>query len=338
MRWLAVLALLGCSSKHADPRCDTQPMFITTHPHAPAQPTDIGQSLADTRGWHGRVYFGYGDLGANTGPIMISSLDPATSTWTDHLLFQTERIVRFDPIADVLYAPAGQAKGNPPSDYAVGTATHDWTAAHISASLHLIEAVERVPGDVYLTGEDWFDMTQGITSASVYRSQNGGPFTQIFPTADGNNNLNTWFFNAAALGGILYPGFGWTFDGTTWAHPAVDLGEYQRPTTFANRIVSATLSELWAFDGTRMTNLHVSLFPTPCQEQTTITPLPLFEQTEGRLLAIDDQDRVQVTTNLETWTCIGQAPPDACSIGSLDGTIYFGGPAGRVYAFPAPSW
>lgn len=87
-----------------------------------------------------------------------------------------------------------------------------------------------------------------------------------------------------------------------------------------------------------MTNLHVGLFRTPCLELTTLSPLPLFEQSEGRLLAIDDQDRVMVTTDLETWTCVGQAPPDACSIGSLDGTLYFGGPAGRVYAFPTPSW
>ncbi len=26
------------------------------------------------------------------------------------------------------------------------------------------------------------------------------------------------------------------------------------------------------------------------------------------------------------------------SIGSLDGTIYFGGAGGRIYRYPAPSW
>jgi hypothetical protein len=341
-----VLALIGCSSHDvsidaADLRCQTQASLVGTHPHAPMQPTLDGQNLVDTRGWYGRLYFGYGDLAANTGPIVVSSLDPVAGSWIDHFTFETEKIVRFDPIGDLLYAPAGQAKGNPPSDYAVGNATHDWGAGGISISstaLHLIEAVERTPGDVYLTGEDWFDAGHTITSAAVWRSQGGGPFIEIFPAGGGNNNLNTWFFNAAALNGTLYPGFGWTFDGQSWVHSDVDLGEFQRPTTFANQIVSATLGELWAYDGAHMTNLHVALFPTSCLEQTTLTPLPLLEQSEGHLLAIDDQDRVEVTTDLATWTCLGQAPPDACSIGSLDGTIYFGGPAGRIYGFPAPSW
>lgn len=348
MRLLLVTLLVGCSSRlaatdasaDADPRCETEASFFTTHPHALEQTSANGQHLADTRGWYGRLYFGYGDVAANTGPIWVSSLDPVANTWVDHFLFQTQDIVRFDPIEDMLYAPAGQAMGDPPSDYAVGTATHDWGSGgiHIGTALHLIEAVERAPGDIYLTGEDWFDEAANITTGAVYRSQNGSAFTENFPDAPGDNVLNAWFFNAAALNGTLYVGFGWTFDGQSWGHPDADLGEFKRPTTFANRIVSETLDELWAFDGTQMTNLHVTLFPTPCLEPTTLTPLPMFEQSEGRLLAVDDQDRVMVTTDLETWTCVGHAPPDACSIGSLDGTIYFGGPAGRIYAFPAPSW
>ena len=342
--------VVGCSAHHTgpvdapgvddDPRCQTEAPFLTTHPHSPAQTSTDGERLVDTRGWHGRLYFAYGDVAQNTGPIWVSSLDPVANMWVDHFLFQTQNIFRFDPIGDMLYAPAGQAMGDPPSDYAVGTTSHDWGPGgiHIGTALHLVEAVERAPGDVYLTGEDWFDEAAGITTSAVYRSQNGGPFTEIFPDGPGNNQLNSWFFNAAALNGTLYPGFGWTFDGQSWSHPAVDTGQFHRPTTFANRIVSETLGELWAFDGTHMSNLHVALFPTPCLELTTLTPLPMFEQSEGRLLAVDDQDRVMVTTDLETWTCVGHAPPDACSIGSLDGTIYFGGPAGRIYAFPSPSW
>lgn len=45
-----------------------------------------------------------------------------------------------------------------------------------------------------------------------------------------------------------------------------------------------------------------------------------------------------MTTDLETWTCIGQAPEDAASIGSLDGTVYFGGIEGQVFGFTEPSW
>src|SRR5258706_7933645 len=135
VRQMLIALLVGCSSRlaavvdgsaDADPRCQTEASFLTTHPHALAQTSTDGQRLVDTRGWHGRLYFAYGDVAQNTGPIWVSSLDPVANMWMDHFLFQTQNIFRFDPIGDMLYAPAGQAMDNPSSDYAVGTASHDW--------------------------------------------------------------------------------------------------------------------------------------------------------------------------------------------------------------------
>jgi hypothetical protein len=350
----AVAATIGCAGQAelssspdaGDARCNTQPMLVGVHPHAPAQRTPEGQDLVDTRGWHGRLYFGYGDLAQNTGPIVVSSLDPVTGTWIDHFTFQTEKVQRFYPIGDQLWAPAADPRGAAPDpEYAVGTADHSWGAGgiDIGRSLHIIEAVERVPGEIYLTGEDLFGTSTTITSAAVWRSVNGGPFTEIFPeiSADPNiqnNQLNTWFFNAAALDGTLYVGYGWIFDGQSWIHSAVDLGEFQHPTTFAGKIVSSTLGELWAYDGAHMANLHFTLFTGTGIEQTTVAPLPIFEQTEGHLIAIDERGAVMATTDLATWSCIGQAPPDARSIGSLGGKVYVGGAQGRVYGYPGPSW
>src|SRR5215212_7579174 len=64
------------SGGSADPLCATQPVSFGVHPHAVLQPTADGKSLIDTRGYHGRLYFAYGDLANNTGPIEISSYDP----------------------------------------------------------------------------------------------------------------------------------------------------------------------------------------------------------------------------------------------------------------------
>jgi hypothetical protein len=58
--------------------------------------------------------------------------------------------------------------------------------------------------------------------------------------------------------------------------------------------------------------------------------MPIFQQTEGHLVAINEGGSVMSTTDLETWTCEGKAPADVRSIGSLDGTIYFGGAGGRI--------
>lgn len=349
----------GCASiepaagDEPDPRCETMPMLLDVHPHAPAQPREVGRDLIDTRGWHGRLYFGYGDLENNTGPIVVSSYDPVSRTWIDHFTFQTERIERFRPIGDRLFAPAADPKCldlpdcvAPQPDYAVGTASHAWGAGGIDlgTSLHLMDATERVPGDVYLTGSDFVDVPRFLTSAAVWRSVDGGPFTKIFPKIDPvpsnpqDQQLDSGFLNTASLGGKVYVGLGWEFDGQTWLHSAVELGEFMHPTTFANRIVSSTLGELWAFDGKRMTNLGVRLWDTPALYQVTLTPLAIFQETEGHLVAVNAEGSVITTTDLVTWSCIGKAPPDVRSIGSLGGTMYFGGPAGRVYGFPSPSW
>lgn len=122
------------------------------------------------------------------------------------------------------------------------------------------------------------------------------------------------------------------------AGPNVDTADPQCQTRPTGNIVSATLGQLPAYDGSAMHDLSFTLFVGTGTEQTTLTPLPIFEQTEDHLVAIDVGGNVMATTDLASWTCLGQAPPDARSIGSLDRTTYFGGAAGRIYGFPAPSW
>ena len=67
-------------------------MLLGGHPHAAEQPTASSRTLIETEGWMGRVYFGYGDLEEDTGPIRITAYDPATRTWDDRASFDTEQI------------------------------------------------------------------------------------------------------------------------------------------------------------------------------------------------------------------------------------------------------
>jgi hypothetical protein len=334
----------------SDPRCQARPVLLTTHPHASLQATDIGKDLVDTRGWNGRLYFAYGDLSANTGPIVVSSLEPATTTWTDHLTFDTERIQRFRPIGNALWAPAADPRGDADPSYALGTAEHAWEQRRIGRAYHVVDVAERAPNDVYLVGSDSYDSDagtyNGLYGGAVWRSQDGGPFERIFPIINPPNevqyvDVSGWLFsNTAAIGGKLYvvgvlPA--WVFDGTTWAY-GPDMGSFVRPTNFANQLVFATLGELWAFDGTATRSLRFTLFNPHADYQVLFDSLAVFEETEGRLLAVDATGAVQVTTDLVEWKCIGRAPADVRSIGSLEGTVYFGGAQGRVYRLPAPSW
>ena len=63
-----------------DPICATQPAALTDHPWAITHASAMGRSLRNVRAFAGRLYFGYGDLNENTGPVEIASFDPMTKT------------------------------------------------------------------------------------------------------------------------------------------------------------------------------------------------------------------------------------------------------------------
>jgi hypothetical protein len=378
---VACTALIFASCAHesgvaedAPDLCSTQPVARGTHPHATAQPTPLGRTLADTRGWHGRVYFAYGDLELNTGPIAISSYEPTTMTWQDHPIgyrdpttgalqssdtFATHVIERFIPIGDNLWAPAGQPDFRPfgesaAPEYAIGSATHEWNEVDIAPdSIHVVDAVERAPNEILVTGSGLFHdrgtAPDGplLAGGYVWRSVDGGPFTQIFPTfgataADDNVDRSGAWITGAALGGVAYLDEAsaiYTVDGTGMTCCSVQpLGQFLRPVTFAGRIVFADLGQLFAFDGAKLTNLAFPLFVSQGRYQGSPQSLSLFQATEGHLLAVNEGGDVMMTTDLSTWSCIGKAPADAASIGSLDGVVYFGGIESRVYSFEQPSW
>jgi hypothetical protein len=365
----------------SNPQCATQATLLGTHPHASQQPTPLGKTISDVRGWLGLLYFAYGDLEANTGPIYITTFDPTSSTWTDHPVaytesgtgivkstpaFATHDIERFLPIADSLWAPAAQPDFAPPFDaatapeYAIATGSHDWTQVDfVPNSIHLVDAIERAPGDIYFTGSAFMSTDAAVGAAAngraggyVWRSIDGGPFTQLFPnfaaSTAGSEYFDltgAWIFGAA-LDGIAYldeDGFVYEHDGGSgllvpaW-NDWEDVGEFLTPATFAGNIVFGDLGHFYAYDGTSRTDLNFRFFESQGRYQATKEPLVLFQVTEGRLIAVGYGGNVMMTTDLVNWTCIGQAPADASSIGSLDGVIYFGSVNSGVYGFPGPSW
>jgi hypothetical protein len=363
----------------SDPRCATQATFLGTHPHASQQPTPLGRTISDTRGWKGVLYFAYGDFEANTGPIYITTFDPKTKTWQEHPVaykengtgimkstpaFATHDIERFLPIGDSLWAPAAQPDFSPPfnnataPEYAIATAGHDWTQVDVVPnSIHVVDAIERAPGDVYLTGSA-FMSTDGALGAAVngrsgghvWRSVDGGPFTQLFPDFTPGSEFfdftGAWIFGAA-LNGVAHldeASLVYQHNGTSWIWGDGDggngegVGQFLSPATFAGHVVFADLGQLFAHDGTKRTNLDFRYFESQGRYNTLGDRLALFQVTEGHLLAVHYGGDVMMTTDLVSWTCIGKVPADATSIGSLDGVVYFGSVNSGVYGFPAPSW
>jgi hypothetical protein len=361
----------------SDPRCATQATLLGTHPHAKDQSTALGKTISDTRGWKGLLYFAYGDFEMNTGPIFITTFDPKTKTWQEHPVsyvengrgggalkstpaFATHDIERFYPIGDSLWATAAQPMFDAPfnnvtaPEYAIATGGHDWKQVDIAPlALHVASAIERAPGDIYLTGSAIMTTDGGVGAAAngragghIWRSTNGGPFTQLFPNfaastagAEYFDLSGAWIFGAA-LNGIAYmnaSGFIYKHNGTTWDF-SEDFGQFLAPAPFAGHIVFASVGQFFAFDGTKRKNLDFRFFESQGRYQARKETLALFQVTEGRLLAVKYGGDVMMTTDLVTWTCIGKAPADASSIGSLDGIVYFGSVNSGVYGFPSPSW
>jgi hypothetical protein len=144
-----------------------------------------------------------------------------------------------------------------------------------------------------------------------------------------------WFGHAGALGGKVYTGSGgsaWVHDGTTWSK-GPDMAGLGKPLDFAGVLVFEALGTLWTYDGVRTRYAGVEVFHPPYPYGGG-----LYELAEGRLVVVTAELRVESTTDLETWTCHGEAPADVASIGVLGGVIFFGGAEAQVYGYEEPSW
>src|SRR5262245_29006008 len=83
--------------------CARQPVELGVHPWASLHASAMGKNLRNVRGFKGRVYFGYGDLNANTGPVVVASYDPVAKSWANHITLETESVERFIEIGSELW-------------------------------------------------------------------------------------------------------------------------------------------------------------------------------------------------------------------------------------------
>jgi hypothetical protein len=294
-----------------------------------------GRTLIEAEGWAGRVYWGYGDAEQNTGPIQLSAYDPMTATWHDLLTFDSEQVFRFRRIGAELWIPAADPRVA--ADYAVGTADHAWTSHDIGPSLHVMDVVERVPGEVFLVGSDDFDgVPGGDGGGAIWRSIDAGQFVRLIPDLEAQtwDPTTFWFGNAGAIAENLYAstvGSAWVFDGKGWSR-GPDLAGFVKPIAFAETLVFQAFGQLWSFDGTRPRALGIDVYEASWPVQG------VYEAAEDRLVVVTPSLDVLLTGDLSTWTCIGKAPVGVASVGILDRTVYFGAAEAELYAYESPSW
>lgn len=322
---------------------------VATHPQAVAQPTEWGKTINALKSWNGKLYAGYGDYNANTGPIAINGFDgtnfasnlpaaslplcaqsPATSeACTSH----TETIDRFVEIAGKLYAPSIDPRGNN-SNYVVGTPNGPGNAVwHNPPGFveHGYDMATLTGTDLWIVGSKY-----GSNSGAAWRSVDGGNTWEesltVAPAAPANCGYDnfTRFYGAGVLNGKLYivatdycssVQRTKVFDGVSWSD-GPSLPTFDTASNFAGKMVSIAYGRMQAFDGTSSQQVG----------PTAKNVGALFDYVvNGNTLYALYYGKVYKSTDLAIWTQIAVAPSSARSIAMHNNTLYVAGTDSGIY-------
>lgn len=319
----AILGLYPCHRRPpalTDGNADFAPIGL--HPGALAQPTAMGRILATLTAWDGRIYAGYGDIYANTGPIAITPYDPRTSSFAPEWVSDTEAVHTYRRIGPELWAPATDPRTN--ADVARGKPWRDELPVHAS---HVYDAATLTGTDRWLVGSLNYD-------AMAWRSPGpGAPWEgslRIPAVDDGQRDFARFYF-AGVLAGRLYVQScdyhrgrrptskvwdGVWSDGPSLLPEAADLGWH--PEVFAGRMVYLTTQSIFA-GGSRLLSFdgrQVSLVSAENVWSFTVDG--------DRLFTLGMKGVVRRTRDLVSWTTVATAPAGCRSLAVLDGSIYLG--------------
>ncbi|MEX2217944.1 MAG: GC-type dockerin domain-anchored protein [Phycisphaerales bacterium] len=320
--------------------------LLGTHPDAAAQPTSTGRSLHTLQPFNGKIYAGFGDYGANSGPIGIRPFNPGTNTFGGRLLNSgTEAIYIYRPIFGRLYAPhidpiAGESSGG----FAVGTASggaETWADRFPVTALHLYDMTSYTGSDLWMVG------SQG-NNATAWRSTDGGTTWSIARQLGPVSASFVRFYGIGNYGGRLYlqssdRASSEVFDGSSWtAGPNLTPsgGYLWHPGVFAGKLVYKTghwTSPLRGFDGAQTS---IILNPTGSGGGGAGgTPTGIYDYaiTDGLIYVLGVDNLVRYSSDLSSWTILPDAAPAlARSLTVLDGRLYVGGTNSGLYIYSEP--
>jgi hypothetical protein len=330
---LLVAAIAGVSP------CPRRPSGITEgnadfapiglHPGARDQPTEMGRTLATLTAWEGRIYAGYGDIYANTGPIAIMPYDPRTASFVPEWVSDTEAVHTYRAIGSELWAPATDPRVK--ADVAIGKPWRDELPVHAT---HVYDAATLTGTDRWLVGSQDYD-------ALAWRSAGpGAPWVESLriPAVDDGKRDFARFYFAGVLDGRLYVQScdyhrgrrptskvwdgAWS-DGPSLLPAAGDLGWH--PVLFADRMVYVTTQSIFA-GGSRLLSFDG-------RQVSRVSPDSVWSFTvdRGRLFTLGMKGEVRRTSDLVSWTTVARAPEGGRSLALLKGSIYVGAAGAGLY-------
>jgi hypothetical protein len=338
------------------------PLLIGRIEQAYAQPSSTGRVIATLEVFNGRLYVGYGDYTADSGPIAVVAVDLETGTIGEPLLSHTsEAIYIYRQVAGQLFAPDIDPRGTRMAGFARGVAGVDadrWTDEKVVRALHLFDVASFDGSDLWLFGSLGSD-------AVAWRSRDGGSiWSTILSAAPRTDDGFARFYCGFALGGRLYtqvtdyPGGvrsrSMVFDGTGWSTGPTLIPTFVshadvfpwKPLRVGDQVVymddhSGTTmvpARLYRFDGQRA---ELTFGPSDRHQTGDLQDFVLdVTVSEDTAYVLNRLQQIWSSTDLVNWTLrttfSGVEDDSATSLAVAGDDLYLGTRLSRIYKVPLP--
>lgn len=332
MRRLALVALVASLLAFAPAEATGHWALVGTHPDAAAQPTERGRELRELHGFSGRVYVGFGDYGANTGPIKITPWNPSTG-WENEGSQDTEAIYQYQQIGQILFSPSIDpayqgALELPPnaSDYASINGLRQWPDSDRFESFHVF--------DIRQLGDSMIASGSGpgcnLSCGRVWRSDNGGASWYSWYSTS-RDASQVWggdrCYAISTHGGRVWADCtagDVTWTGSQWVGDSSQRYAHTESVTFGGYLVSPGRGgNLYGWNGS---------------ERILRSGTHKWLAVDGsNLYAVDAYNRVYRTSDLSSWTQVTTVPSEARSFTAAAGVLYYGDATSRLWSMGVAS-
>lgn len=329
-------------------------VLLGTHADALAQTTEVGRTLHTLEVADDKLLIGYGDYGADTGPISIRYFDTTSSTFSDSLgIANTEAIFHIQTIDTKAYALSTDPLMMGPGGYLSGNTqtAAPWSPTESLAGVHFY-GMTSYKGDaqhLFLVGSGG---PTARTNAMVYESLDGGTnwttsldlaapndvsgvnFLRLYGIAELENSL---FVQPMGLGSSKVAMPLYEFDGTDWkAKPTPrttdgQTTEFFDPDTLGDTVIVRSnhsgfqLSPAYLFDGDSLDEIVLT------GSQGTLSFWDQFA-THDTLYLLTNENSVVASSDLTEWKIVADNVPDtARSLAVINDDLFFGTTESTLY-------
>jgi len=339
------------------PLATQEPVLLARIEQAVAQPTAAGKAIATLQVFDGRLYAGYGDFTADTGPIDIVPIDLATGRIGGSLLsFATEAVYGYRQIGDQLFAADIDPRGTRQGGFARGVSrdgAHVWTDHKVVTALHVFDVATMDGSDLWLFGSAgdnavaWRSLDGGVTwtTALTVRPWFVGGFARLYSGAAIEGKLFTQVVETPGgpgPTGLVFDGTQW-ITGPGWFPPQARQEDTfpWRPHAVGRQVVymdqhsgaSHRVVRLYRFDGREA---HLTFGPT----DRHATPDPQYAAVDvtaeaGTAFVLNRRQEVWSSTDLVNWrrraTLNGPDGDRATSLAVSGNDAYIGTIGSNIY-------